>query len=441
VNRRELMLGMGGLGVMGLAGPSFAQGGAKGADFKTIARDAWLYGLPLIEMEVTRARHFKGGAKPNVFAGGRALADHTSRNVTTPNNDTLYRSAWVDLSGGPVTLTVPALGDRYWSVAVMDMYTNNNAVLGSRTVGGKGGTFVLAAPGQVAPVLDDRTEPYVVRTATTLVWVLARVLIDGPEDMAAVQGALSQFTLTGGKPGPATPRAVSRDADTATYFTDVRALMAAYTPAVSDLRVIRGSAGLLGGSAEGLKAHAADIEAGVAEAREFVKGGWARQTPIQGWTYPPASLGDFGQDYAFRAAIALGGLAALPRVEAMYLRPAGEQNGVFLSDKPYRFSLPAEVPVDAFWSLSMYEALGDGQLFFTDNPLKRYAMGDRTKGLKRRADGGVDIWISRTDPGGEKTSNWLPAPKTGTYAVTWRGYLPKPALLNGQWRMPPIEAA
>ncbi|HYE45663.1 MAG TPA: DUF1254 domain-containing protein [Caulobacter sp.] len=441
MNRRELMLGMGGLGLAGLAAPASAQG----QDFKAIAREAWLYGLPLIEMETTRARHFKSGAKPNVFAGGRALADHTSRNVTTPNNDTLYRSAWVDLSGGPVTLTVPALGDRYWSVAVMDMYTNNNAVLGSRTVGGQGGTFMLAAPDQAAPILDDRTEPYVVRTATSLVWVLVRVLIDGPEDMAAVQGILAQFTLAGGKPGPAAPLPVARDADPGAYFGNVRALMAAYPPPVTDLKIIRRSAGLLGGAppqtaAKAVQAHAAAIEAGVAEAREFARGGWARQAPIQGWTYPPASLGDFGQDYPFRAAIALGGLAALPRVEAMYLRPAAEQDGLFLSDRTWRLSLPAEVPVDAFWSLSMYEATSDGQLFFTDNPLKRYALGDRTKGLRRRADGGVDIWIGRTDPGGDRTSNWLPAPKTGPYAVTWRGYLPRPALLNGQWRMPPIEA-
>jgi hypothetical protein len=123
------------------------------------------------------------------------------------------------------------------------------------------------------------------------------------------------------------------------------------------------------------------------------------------------------------------------------MRPDGEKDGVFHGDGLYRFSLPADVPLDGFWSLSMYEAMPDGQFFFTDNPLKRYAIGDRSKGLKRRKDGGVDVWIGRTDPGGERTANWLPAPKAGPWMVTWRAYLPRPALINGEWRLSPISRA
>ena len=86
----------------------------------------------------------------------------------------------------------------------------------------------------------------------------------------------------------------------------------------------------------------------------------------------------------------------------------------------------------------MYEATADGQYFFTDNPLKRYAVGDRTPGLKRNADGSLDIWIGRADPGGERTANWLPAPKSGPFAMTLRAYLPKPELLDGRFRFPPV---
>jgi hypothetical protein len=89
----------------------------------------------------------------------------------------------------------------------------------------------------------------------------------------------------------------------------------------------------------------------------------------------------------------------------------------------------------------MYEATPDGQFFFTDNPLNRYAIGDRTRGLTRNADGSLDIWIGRTDPGGARSANWLPAPKAGPYALFLRTYLPRPELLDGRWRVPAIVAA
>lgn len=426
MNRRDLMLGFGALGLSGLAAPALAQ-----TDLKTAARDAWIFGLPLIEMATTRARQMKQGLPPNFFAGGRALSDHTARVVTTPNNDTLYLSAWLDLTEGPVTLTVPETGDRYWSLAIMDMFTNNNAVLGSRTVGGAGGTFTLCGPGQAS------TGPNPVRIATPHAWALARVLVDGPEEAAALQPLLRGFKLAG-KAGKPPGTYATRDADPAAYFASVRDLLASDPASALDLRLLRRAPGLLG---DGQIADPRAVAEGVAEARRLVQGGWGRQTAIQGWSYPRANLGDYGQDYAYRAAVALGGLGALPPAEAMYMRPEGENGGVFQGDGPYRFSLPADVPVDSFWSLSMYEATPDGQFFFTDNPLKRYAVGDRTKGLKRRADGGVDVWIGRSDPGGERTANWLPAPKAGPWTVTWRGYLPRPALLNGEWRLPAVVKA
>ncbi|MDB5469809.1 MAG: phosphatidylserine decarboxylase [Caulobacter sp.] len=433
MNRRELMLGLSGLGLAGLAGPAFAQGSAA-------ARDAWIYGLPLIEMATTRARHLKAGARLNAFNGGRALADHTARQVTTPNNDTLYLSAWVDLTRECATLTVPVMGDRYWSVAVMDMYTNNNAVLGSRTVGSQGGTFVLAAPGYVAPIIDNGMEPYVVRVATPYAWVLARVLVDGPEDVANVQQLLKGFKIEG-VVGDAPPILEgSRGDAAAAYFEHVRALMVENPAPATDLGLVRRCATLLSPTAPPAMA-SPDLDAGVAEARKLIGGGFGRDKPVNGWSYPRANLGDFGQDYTYRAAVALGGLGALPQAEAVYLRPVGEKDGLFHSDKLYRLSLPAQVPVDGFWSLSMYEATADGQYFFTDNPLKRYAIGDRTKGLKRNAEGGLDLWLGRADPGGARSANWLPAPKAGPWMVTWRGYLPRPELLGGAWRMPAIVPA
>jgi hypothetical protein len=96
--------------------------------------------------------------------------------------------------------------------------------------------------------------------------------------------------------------------------------------------------------------------------------------------------------------------------------------------------------VDSFWSLSLYEATDDGQFFFTDNPLNRYAIGDRTPGLRTNPDGSLDIWMGHESPGAEREANWLPAP-AGPFALFLRAYLPRADLLNGTYRAPAVEPA
>lgn len=424
MDRRTLLFSAGAIG-LGAAFPALAA-----EDDKAVARDAWFYTLPLIEMATTRARGLAAGGKINSFAPVRGLADHTSRFVTTPNNDTLYSSGWIDLTKGPVTLTVPAMGARYWSVAVMDMFTNNNVVLGSRTVGGDGGAFTLVGPG------EDAYPDNAVQVATPHAWVLARVLVDGPDDVPAVQALLKALTLTGPTSTPPFPAYAGRAALADDYFASARAILGSDPAPMTDLKLLRRTAAVLGPKAGPLSEAA---KAGVAEAQTIAKVAFGRQSYVQGWSYPRADLGDFGQDYLYRAAVALGGLGALPVAEAMYMRAQGDGQGVFAGDGLYRLTLPAQLPLDGFWSLSMYEATPDGQFFFTDNPLNRYAIGDRTRGLTRNADGSLDIWISRTDPGGARSPNWLPAPKAGPYALFLRAYLPKAELLDGRWRLPAIE--
>ena len=89
----------------------------------------------------------------------------------------------------------------------------------------------------------------------------------------------------------------------------------------------------------------------------------------------------------------------------------------------------------------MYEATSDRQFFFTPNALGRYAIGDRTTGLVRNPDGGLDIWIGRHEPGGERRANWLPAPASGPFTLTLRAYLPDAELLDQAWAMARTLAA
>ena len=419
MNRRELLTA---LAMTGFAG---AIPGLALADDATDARDLWLYGLPIIEMATTRKRHLSRGLKQNTLQHSRALADHTARTVTSPNNDTLYSLAWLDLTQGPATFTAPVTGDRYWSAAFMDMYSNNNAVLGLRTAGGAGGTWTVVGPGQTG------SGPNLVRCATPHVWLLIRTLIDGPEDLQAVHAVQNGFRLTG--PAGVAPAAYAeRNASPVDYFDSLNRLLQSDPPPATDGRILA--------RLNAFKPDGAGVAGGVQQARDIAKLAEGRQAFIQGWSYTKSDLGDFGQDYLYRALVALSGLAALPVVEAMYLRSQGERENSYWGDGLYRLSIPAQMPVGAFWSLSMYEQTPDGQRFFTENPLGRFAIGDRTKGLKRNADGSLDVWIARTDPGGDRSANWLPAPKAGPFNMTMRLYLPRPEVLDGRWRMPAIVA-
>src|SRR5262249_29590879 len=172
------------------------------------------------------------------------------------------------------------------------------------------------------------------------------------------------------------------------------------------------------------------IATGVADGRALVIDPRNRGVPVQGWYYPNATLGVFGQDYAARAIVARTGLAALPREEAMYMRPAGDSgDSLYDGRKQWQihFGPGQRPPVSGFWSLTMYERTPDGQSFFTENPLQRYSIGDRTPGLKANDDGSLDIWIGHDDPGPERRANWLPAPAGAVSPIT-PAHLPAPGL-------------
>ena len=226
MNRRDLFAALAATGLAAALGPDIAF-----ADETTDARDLWLYGLPLIEMATTRRRHLSAGLKQNTLQHSRALSDHLARTVTSPNNDTLYSLAWLDLTQGPVTFTVPPTGDRYWSAAFMDMYSNNNAVLGLRTTGGEGGRYTVVGPGQTG------SGPGMVRCATPHAWLLIRTLTDGAQDLPATHAVQDGFRLTG-PAGVAPPAFAARgDAPTA-YFASLNRLLESDPAPATDGRML-----------------------------------------------------------------------------------------------------------------------------------------------------------------------------------------------------------
>lgn len=435
MKRRDLLAGCAAAATLGAIPAKAAT-----ASLQSAARDAWLYGLPLIEMAGARVVATKG-AGPNVMVHSPELTTVQTQSVTTPNNDTLYARAWIDLSQGPAMLTLPAAGSRYISVALMDMYSNNFAVLGTRTTGPDGGVFTLVGPGEAT------RSSRAIRSPTPWVWLLVRTLVDGEADLAAANAVQEGVRLRA--PAVTAPTIhANRHAEWAPYFSSVQALMLENPPPATDLAWLRSFEPLGIKTSGGFDptrfspAEAAQIEAGVAEAKGLLR---SRRRPgpvADGWVYPKANLGDFGQDYLYRAQVAVAGLAALPPVEAMYMRPLSPQGSpIFDSAQGYRLHFPADrlPPVNAFWSLTMYEATPEGQAFFTPNAINRYAIGDRSPGLVKGADGSLTLWLTRQDPGDTKRANWLPSPAEKPFTLVMRAYLPKDELIQGSYRLPPLE--
>ncbi|MGI4879303.1 MAG: DUF1254 domain-containing protein [Janthinobacterium lividum] len=413
-------------------------------------RAAYAFALPVYEMMRTRYLQVSkaesaGGPGVNHLYARTVLADAKTRDVTTPNNDTLYSSAWLDLAGGPVILDMPALPKRYHSAALMSLFTDNVAIVGTRT-GGKGGRYLITGPGWNGTAPANTT---VLRSPTNDAWLLVRVLVDGPTDLAAATGLIRGFTLEvpADNVAPVATKAVPVAVPDAATLIAVVDEALARSPLAHTVRTRPELVAL------GINPDAIDPAAvrpatmalwtkSLPALRAEIKGGLGKAgTEVDGWSYPGAGIGHYGEgNDADRARVAFGGLGALPQTEAIYLTATKDKAGAPLSGtKAYTVHLPGQLPVGAFWSLTMYQADAAGRLFFVDTPSKRFAVGDRTPELRAERDGGYDIFVQPAAPSGERVVNWLPSPK-GPFRLIFRAYLPKAGLLDGSFKLPPVEA-
>lgn len=413
---------------------------------------AFLGGFPLFEF----ARTAWSVARPtadhplgifNTVTHRRKLTDPTSRIITTPNNDCLVSTARIDLTTGPVLLDIPTIRDRYFSVVFMDAFTDNFAFVGTRTTRGKGGRFILTPPGWRGSVPPGSTR---ISAPTSDVWMLVRILVDGPDDYARVNGLQDTLVLsgvTGGAPPPGTllplPPTIASEA---ANFLDIVNLMLARVPRTDSraARILRcRDVGIARGASGAFAALPNDLQQRWREAlpRQLAalpSAGAGRARVVNHWSYSLATTGDFGSDDLQRAIVALMGLAALPPSEAFYGHALADSTGApFDGARRYRLRIPpGGPPVDAFWSLTLYRIEPDGRLFLTPNPIDRYSIGDRTKGLGRNPDGSLDILLQHDRPA--DATNWLPVPE-GPFRPALRAYLARPELLSLKWKMPAVE--
>jgi len=262
MRRRDLLIT--GLAA-GVAGPAFAED----SPLRVAAREAFLYALPLTEVANVRARLLGAGLPAGRLFPQRALATPEARNVTTPNNDTIYATTFIDLSRGPAKLRLPPLGDRYASLAIMDMFSDNIAVLGTRTTGSEGGVFTLVGPSQEAL-------PSAIRSPTPWVWVLARVVVNGPDDLAAAAAVLSGFGVEPAAGSSAWAPGANRNGPWAAWFKAANALMLENPAPATDAAILRRMAPL-GLATTGFDpgrfsaTEVLEIAAGVDDARQTIR--------------------------------------------------------------------------------------------------------------------------------------------------------------------------
>jgi hypothetical protein len=437
-----------------------AQANGPGLDpeLQRLASQAYVFGYPLVLMDVTR-QVMTARAPVNRFSHRRVFPDHNFTGVVSPNADTLYSIAWLDLSEEPLVLTVPAMGDRYYLMQLLDAWTNTFAAPGTRTTGNGAGTFAIVGPGWRGELPSALQE---IRAPTNMVWLLGRIQTNGKADFTAVNALQDQFDLTGlsawsqheSKSAGAPQLAPQGDARTApvdqvaamdaeTFFTRFAALLPANPPAADDAPMVARTRELgieagkpfLLGKPDALATRS--VTRGVSSAREGIVAAAKAVDPSRaqnGWMIR-RDLGTYGTQYARRALVAWVGLGANPPEDAIYPTARVDKNGESLSgahEYVLHFDRDALPPANAFWSLTMY----NDRQFFVANPLARYAIGDRDA-LRFNDDGSLDLYVRHTSPGAARESNWLPAPPDA-FNVMLRIYWPKPAALDGSWVPPAI---
>ncbi len=441
---------------------------AREEEALSIGTDAYIYGYPLVTMEMTR-RVMTNVVKPegNHAPMGRLgnLREYPTaefRDITAPNADTLYSVAWLDVSREPYILSLPDENGRYYLMPMLSGWTEVFQVPGKRTTGTRAQTYAITGP-KWNGTLPKGVVEY--KAPTNMVWVLGRTYCTGTaQDYKTVHAIQDRYRLVplSAYGRPYTPPAGTVDPSVdmktpvreqvngmsaATYFKTLAALMKDNPPAAADAPLVAGMAriGIVPGrdfdaskldpaTARGLdRAPRAGLEKIMAYQKESGKmvNGWAVST----------ETGLYGTNYLQRALVTAIGLGANRPQDAVY--PVSETDA---DGNPYdgaykyvmHFPRGQTPPVRGFWSLTMYDA----RYFFVANPLNRYTLSPRNP-LKYNKDGSLDLYLQNESPGKARESNWLPAPK-GKFILMLRLYWPKespPSIVDGSWKPPAVQRA
>lgn len=430
-----------------------------------IGIEAYHYFYPLVSMDLTRRvltnlpSGVRAGIGPaNAFHHMTAYPSADFREVVRPNFDTLYSTAWVDLTIEPQIVTAPDTGGRYYLLPMLDMWSNVFASPGKRTTGTDAGAWAIVPPHWTGtlPAGVERID-----APTPTVWIIGRTQTNGPKDYPAVHKIQAGYTIvplsSWGKPveppmlrndptvDMKTPPLIQVNSMSAEqFFAYATELMMRNPPAPTDwsqlARLER--LGIRRGEIFQFAAAPAAVQAGLRRAPAAGLNLMTAKAPslarvVNGWQMNTDTMGVYGNYYLKRAIVAMVGLGANQPEDAVYPLCIADADGRPLTgEQRYEivFAKDDLPPTGAFWSITMYDAEG----FQVANSLNRFAIGDRDA-LKYSADGSLTIYIQHASPGPAKESNWLPSPSAGGLGLTMRIYAPKPTVLDGRWNPPSVR--
>lgn len=434
------------------------------ADARAIAKDAYIYGFPIVDNYRILHSYFVDVGGPEYKAPWNTLFNNArvytpdDTAIQTPNSDTPYSYVGADLRTEPLVFTVPPIeGDRYFSLQFIDLYTFNFAYVGSRATGNGGGSYLLAGPAWRGETPDGIET--VIRCEADLAFVLYRTQLYSPEDIENVKQVQAGYQVQSlsaflGNPAPApapvidfAPPLSAEDERTSLAFFDELNFLLQFCPVVPsevDVRERFAALGIASGQpftsgTSGPEIQQA-VQAGMADA-------WAALEGVRkGIDTGEVSTSDFfgtreylNGNYLNRMAGAALGIYGNSKDEAIYPAYGVDAGGQPL-DGSHRYTLhfaPDQLPpVNAFWSVTMYTL---PESLLNANPINRYLINSpMLPDLVKDAAGGITLYVQHVSPGAEKEVNWLPAP-AGPFQVVMRLYWPKPEAVEGTWKAPPLE--
>ncbi|WP_322044997.1 DUF1254 domain-containing protein [Paraburkholderia sp. J67] len=435
------------------------------AEARSIAHDAYVYGYPLVDNYRIQHSYFvdKTGreykAPWNTLVNNARLYTPEDKAIQTPNSDTPYSYVGADLRAEPLVISVPEIDEKRWySVQFVDQYTFNFAFIGTRTTGNGAGNFLLAGPdwhGTPPPGIKKG-----IRSETQFAFVFYRTQLFNPGDIDNVKKVqagykvqtLSQFE--GKTPPPAAPvidfikPLTNKQERTSPEFFDVLNFVLHFCPTnPTEVELMKRFAKLNIGAGQSFdfKAFPADVQQAISEG---MADAWTELDAVhKKFAHHEITAGQIlgsraalKNNYLYRMAGTVFGIYGQDQEEAVYtgyiLGGDGKPLNGGSHDYVLRFAKEQLPPVNAFWSVTLYEM--PASLLYA-NPLNRYLINSpMLPSLKRDADGGLSIYIQTESPGKDKESNWLPAPQ-GQFSVAVRLYAPKPAAYDGDWKLPPLE--
>ena len=431
-----------------------------------IVTKAYIFGYPMLLMDYTKKVSTNVKVPTSVYAPVNQLGhfrefpDDKFTDVVKANVDTYYSNAWYDLKEEPVVLTVPAT-DRYYLLPLYDAYSNVFSVPGPRTTGTGAHMFLLTGPFWKGEIPEGMTQ---IKAPTNSVWMIGRTQVNSAEDGATVvaefqNGMKIDLLSNYGKEYDAplgkisendvkiVPVEDTRALSIEEYFNKLSQLMVDNPPAKADAPLIKEmeSIGIIAGKEFSIKGMSAELIEKLNAISELSHQNWIDKSTgkkdagvpvVNNWIFAREEMGFYGINYEQRAFIAFIGLGANLAVDAVYPNTSRDSEGNTIDGKNkyvLHFDKDETPPVDAFWSLTAY----NHEDFLIANLINRFALGDRDN-LTFNKDGSLDIYIQNSDPGGDKTSNWLPSTQEGLTNLTLRLYWPKESALDGTWIVPAV---